>query len=102
IDNGHIIKNTKFLYGWDIYFEYNNNYFLWYGNPNETDLDIYLMEKKKNYYYFIERTNPTKNKHTDADNYFCFKVTDEMYEDDKRFLKALDKLIREKKKDEKH
>ena len=93
-ENNCITNCDDFLYGWDVYFKYNNNCFVWYGNPNEKELDVYLMDQKWDY---LERTKPTKNKGTDEDEYFCFRVDENVDED--VFIKRLQKLIRDYKKD---
>lgn len=66
-------------------------YFKWWGNPNETELDVYLTEDNWNDYE--KRPNPTTEKNTDEDTYYCFRVTKEMEEEVSIFTDALDKLI---------
>ena len=84
------INNCDFFWGWDINFKYNNHCFQWWRNPNDTELDVYLM--KENWVY-CEKKMHTSDKNTDEDNYFCFRVTEEMGTGD--FLKKLDCLIRQ-------
>lgn len=78
-------KNVDFKYKLnDKYY-----YFNWRGNPNETELDVYLTEDNWNDYK--KRSNPTSDKGTDEDIYYCFRVTKDMERD--QFIKALNKLI---------
>ncbi|MBR6061218.1 MAG: hypothetical protein IKP67_04015, partial [Spirochaetales bacterium] len=91
------IKSSKFLYGWDIDFKYryrNEEYFFqWYGNPNEKELDIYLMKKEWNGYQ--DRQKKQKNKRTDEDEFYCFRVTENM--ELPNFIKKLDETIKQYK-----
>lgn len=65
-------KNVDFKYKFnDKYY-----YFNWWGNPNETELDVYLTED--NWKDYKKRTNPTTEKNTDEDTYYCFRVTSKM------------------------
>ena len=80
-------KNVDFKYKFnDKYY-----YFNWRGNPNETELDVYLTEDNWNDYK--KRPNPTSDNGTDVDNYFCFKINKEMETDTSLFTKQLDCLI---------
>lgn len=80
-------KNVDFKYKLnDKYY-----YFKWWGNPNETELDVYLTEDNWNDYE--KRPNPTTDKNTEEDTYYCFGVTKEMEEEVSIFTDALDKLI---------
>ena len=72
-------------------FEYNNHIFRWWGNPNATELDVYLMEDNMGKYK--KRPNPTSDKGTDDDKYYCFRVTEDMETDTSLFTKQLDCLI---------
>ena len=79
--------------GWNVDFEYKNNIFRWFWNPNDTKLDIYLMkfvEDKKEYRKRIGHINDNV---TDEDTYFCFKITKEMASGD--ILAQLDCLIQQ-------
>lgn len=65
-------KNVDFKYKFnDKYY-----YFNWWGNPNETELDVYLTED--NWKDYKKRTNPTTEKNTNEDTYYCFRVTSKM------------------------
>ena len=80
-------KNVDFKYKFnDKYY-----YFNWWGNPNETELDVYLTEDNWNDYK--KRPNPTSDKGTDEDIYYCFRVTKDMENDTSQFMNALNKLI---------
>jgi hypothetical protein len=81
-------KNVDFKYKFnDKYY-----YFNWWGNPNETKLDVYLAEDNWNGYK--KRPNPTSDKGTDEDRYYCFRVTKDMESDPSKFTDALDELIK--------
>lgn len=81
-------KNVDFKYKFnDKYY-----YFNWWGNPNETELDVYLTEDNWNDYK--KRPNPTSDKGTDEDIYYCFRVTKDMESDPSKFTDALDELIK--------
>lgn len=86
------VGNTTYLYGWNINFKYDNHFFQWYGNPNEKELDVYLME---NDWTYKKRPNHTS---TDEDNYYCFKVDENTTSD--IFTKMLDCLIHQVEADE--
>lgn len=66
------MENSDFLWGWNINFSYEDRFFQWWGNPNKKELDVYLMEE--NWINYKKRRNPTNDKGTDEDNYFCFRV----------------------------
>lgn len=91
------IPNCRYYrcFGKNVDFKYKFNdkyyYFNWWGNPNETELDVYLTEDNWNDYK--KRTNPTTDKKTDEDTYYCFRVTKKMEEEVSIFTDALDKLI---------
>lgn len=89
------VGETTYLYGWNINFKYNDFFFQWNGAQNEKAL-VYLMknywEKRK------KRTNSTFDKGTDEDTYYCFKV--EEGTKSQAFLKSLDKLIDDFKRQE--
>lgn len=88
-------KNVDFKYKFnDKYY-----YFNWWGNPNETKLDVYLTEDNWNDYK--KRTKPTTDKKTDEDTHYCFRVTKEMESDPTKFTDALDRLINEANNDNK-
>ncbi|MBQ6726592.1 MAG: DUF262 domain-containing protein [Bacteroidales bacterium] len=76
-------------------FKYNNHYFRWYGSSNDIELDIYLMEN--DWADYKKRPNYEEGK-LDKDNYYCFRVTEEMETDTSLFTKALDCLIKESSK----
>ncbi|MBR6250171.1 MAG: DUF262 domain-containing protein [Bacteroidales bacterium] len=87
-------KNVDFKYKFnDKYY-----YFNWWGNPNETELDVYLTEDNWNDYK--KRPNPLSDKGTDEDKYYCFRVTPDMVTPDMEsntslFIEELDRLIDE-------
>ncbi len=85
-----VVKNTSFVSYFDVNFKYNNLFFQWYGVPNETELDVYLMEDKWEGY---KRQPDFDESKPDKDNYYCFKVTKEMETDSSLFTKQLDCLI---------
>ena len=89
-DKNIIVQNTNFVSYFDVNFKYNNHIFQWWGNPNDKELDVYLLKENEDY---CERQNPTSDKNTDEDKYFCFRVTKNMSTDD--FLKKLDCLIQQ-------
>ena len=72
-------------------FTYDNHYFRWWGNPNDKELDVYLMNENWNKY--IKRPNPTTDKNTEKDTHYCFRVTKEMEADTSIFTHELDSLI---------
>lgn len=76
-------------------FKYNNHFFQWWGNPNDTELDIYLMED--NGCHYKQRQNPKIEEQPDNINYYCFEVTENMTIDD--FCEKLDELIEQAKSD---
>ena len=85
-------KNVDFKYKFnDKYY-----YFNWWGTPNETELDVYLTEDNWNDYK--KRPNPTSDKGTDEDIYYCFRVTQEMASDTSLFIKGLKELIEQSQK----
>ena len=68
-------KNVDFKY------KYNNKdyFFQWWGNPNEKKLDVYLMEN--DWLDYKKSPNPTNDKCTDEDKYYCFLVDAGMTKD---------------------
>ena len=79
-------------------FKYGSHFFQWYGNPNQTELDVYLMEN--DWADYKKRSNPTSDKGTDEDKYYCFRVTPKMEGDISLFTEELDRLIKEVRKNE--
>ena len=77
----------------NVNFKYNNHFFQLKGNPNEKELDIYLMEN--DWANYKERPNPTSEKGTDEDIYYCFRVTKDMESDTSKLTDALDELIKQ-------
>lgn len=73
-------------------FKYGCHFFRWWGYPNEKELDVYLMEN--DWANYKERPNPTSDKGTDEDRYYCFRVTKDMESDPSKFTDALDELIK--------
>ena len=84
------VAKTACFYGWNINFKYNSHFFQWWGNPNDKELDVYLLKENENY---CERQNPTPGKNTDEGKYFCFRVTEHTSTED--FLKKLNCLIQQ-------
>ena len=85
------IGETTYLYGWNINFKYKAHFFQWCCTPKTTECDIiYMMEKdwKDN----KKRPNPTNDKGTDDDIYYCFSVTEKM--ESNMLFQELDKLIK--------
>ena len=93
IPQEHKVAETIYLYGWNINFKYKNHFFRWYGYPNEEELDVYLMED--NWAGYKKRQNPTNDKGTEEDNYYCFRVTPDMESNTSLFIEELDRLIDE-------
>ena len=77
----------------NVNFKYNNHFFQLMGNPNEKELDIYLMEN--DWTVNEKRPNPTSDKGTDEDIYYCFRVTKDMESDTSKLTDALDELIKQ-------
>ena len=44
---------------------------------------------------YKKRLNPTSDKGTDEDNYYCFRVTEDMESNTSLFIEELDRLIDE-------
>ncbi len=88
ISTDNRIKETSYLYGWNINFKYKDRFFQWNG-LNEKELDVYLMEE--NWTDYKRRLNPTNDKHTEEDTHFCFRVDKDTKTD--TFVKKLDCLI---------
>lgn len=95
INSEHKISGVDLFWGWDINFEYSSYCFQWWRNYDDQNCDIYLMENDWNGYK--KRPNPTSDKGTDEDNYYCFKV-DETDSSDS-FVEKLDNLIKQAKSD---
>ncbi len=91
ITTGTRMGDSNFFWGWNINFKYKDHFFQWYGNPNEKERDVYLMEN--DWADYKKRPNPLSDKGTDEDKYYCFRVTEEMESDTSLFTKALDLLI---------
>lgn len=84
------IDNCDFFWGEHIHFEYNNHFFQWWGNPNDDELDVYLMEEQWKDY---KKRPSFKEGRPDKDNYYCFRVTDEMEKETSRFTEELERII---------
>lgn len=80
----------------NVNFKYDCHFFQWWGYPNEKELDVYLMEN--NWADYKKRPNPTSDKGTDEDIYYCFRVTKDMESDTSQFIKALKNLIEQSQK----
>ncbi|MBP3466774.1 MAG: DUF262 domain-containing protein [Paludibacteraceae bacterium] len=90
------IKNTNFFRGENINFLYDNNHQIqWFANPNEKELDVYLMEN--DWVDYKKRPNYEEGK-LDKDNHYCFRVTEDMESDPSKFTDALDELIKQSQK----
>ena len=93
------IKDTSYLYGWNINFSYEYKdkmyYFQWLGNPNETECDVYLMEEE--WVDYVKRPDYKEGK-PDKENFYCFEVTSEMEENTTQFTEELKRLIEESHK----
>ena len=74
-------------------FKYGCHFFRWWGSPNAKELDVYLMEN--DWANYKERPNPTSDKGTDEDKYYCFRVTKDMESETSKFTDALDELIKQ-------
>jgi hypothetical protein len=74
-------------------FKYNNHFFQWWGNPNEKELDVYLMEEKDNRINYKQRHGKINEGRPDNENYYCFRVTKEMEENTALFTDKLKCLI---------
>lgn len=85
-------KNVDFKYK----FNDKDYYFNWWGTPNKTELDVYLTEDNWNDYK--KRPNPTSDKGTDEDIYYCFRVTEDMENNTSLFIKGLKELIEQSQK----
>lgn len=92
IESAQRIDNSNFFWGWDVNFKYNGAHcFQWLGSPNEHELDVYLMED--NWSDYRKRLNPTTDKHTSEDQYFCCKVFCENGAE--AFIQQLERLIKD-------
>lgn len=87
----------------NVEFKYKINdkcyYFQWYGAPDKTELDVYLMDKNWKY---KRRPNYEVSK-IDKDNYYCFIVDREgnMEKNPSLFTDELERLIKESEEDDK-
>lgn len=93
--NENFIPNCRYYKckNHNVNFKYNNHFFQLMGNPNEKELDIYLMEN--DWIVNKKRPNPTSDKGTDEDIYYCFRVTKDMESDTSKLTDALDELIKQ-------
>lgn len=73
-------------------FKYGCHFFRWWGYPNEKKLDVYLMDN--DWADFKKRPNPTNDKCTDEDIYYCFRVTKDMDSDPSKFTDVLVNLVK--------
>ncbi|MBO4814389.1 MAG: DUF262 domain-containing protein [Muribaculaceae bacterium] len=89
------VKDCDFFWGQNIDFKYNEHFFRWYDNPNEKELDVYLMEDNWKEYKLRSkgRDRNTDEGKTDEDTYYCFRVEDGITPE--QFLNNLDDLIKE-------
>ena len=86
--NSEIVKDTNFVCGKDINFQYKGHWFQWYGVPGDREYDIYLLKndwKKQSDPY--ERHQEEPDKQGDKRTYYCFKVKQDS------FKSELDNLI---------
>lgn len=91
-NQGIIVKGTNFVSDFDVDFKYNGEYFQWYGIPNDNELDVYLMEKQGKVY---KKRPDFEEGRPDKENYYCFRVTEEMKKDTSRFTNELEHIINE-------
>jgi hypothetical protein len=82
------VDGCELFWGWDVDFQYKNNFFKWYRNYDNRGCDIYLTDQDGNY---LRRLNPTIVKETDENTYFCFRVDAKTTPES--FTKMLDGLI---------
>lgn len=93
------VRESNFFYGFNIDFEYNNHPFRWYGNPNEEELDVYLMGKnEKGDLDYWPRNHELPEETTENKNWFCFRVDENTTPDS--FTEMLDCLIHQAEADE--
>jgi hypothetical protein len=85
------IDGTCYFYGWDIIFRYNDHNFQWWGEPNDTILDVYLMKSNNRNDGWEHKEDVNNKKGPDEDKYYCFKVDAEETVDS--FTPKLDALI---------
>lgn len=91
-DANVVVPNTNFVSYFDINFKYQNHFFQWWGDSNETQLDVYLM--KAGWSDYEKREHTTNDKKTDEDIHYCFRVTPQMKKDITLFTNQLDELIK--------
>lgn len=81
--------DSDFFWGWNINFSYKNHFFQWWGNPNEKQLDVYLMED--DWADYKKRPYPSTDIKTDEDKFYCFRVDENTTTES--FKQELEKLI---------
>lgn len=89
-DKNIVVPQTNFVSYFDVNFKYNNNFFQWYGNPNDSELDVYLMN---GIWCDYKRRSDFEEGRPDKDNYYCFEVDDTTTLES--FKQMLNKLIKE-------
>ena len=73
--NSEIVKDTNFVCGKDINFQYKGHWFQWYGVPGDREYDIYLLKNDwKNQSDPYEQYQEDLAKKGDERTYYCFKV----------------------------
>ena len=95
------IKNCRYYRCVDknVDFKYKNNYFRWYGYPNDEELDVYLMGKdEKGDLDYWPRNHELPEETTENKNWFCFRVDENTTPDS--FTEMLDCLIHQAEADE--
>ena len=90
-------KDYIFYSGWETYFKYNDNYFVWWPHDDTKQCDVYLMTNEWED-WLKRKKKPEIKTLTEADIYWAFNATDEMIRKPELFEKALKKLISESKK----
>lgn len=77
----------------NVNFQYKGLCFQWWGDKQPHELDIYLM--KSDWKDYLKRGEPTYDKKTDEDKYYCFNVSHEMSKDTTLFTKELERIAKE-------
>ena len=83
------INNTKYLYGWDIQFEYQNKCFQWHREGY-----VRMIKDLDNCEPFVK----DESKDAPEEKWYCFWPTQEMASNTSQFTEALDNLIKQSQK----
>ncbi len=91
--NGERVANTNFLCGKNVFFKFNEHWFQWWGIPNDTEFDVYLLKKDwhNNEESPWEEHDEDNTKLGDQQTLYCFKVFAGENEDS--FIEKLNELI---------